>query len=466
MLNKMYGQILVAGSNLVGLQAAKVTNKGAKIALHSAENLMKFLAFSDLGGIEKFDKVPDLSKSVIGALGLTAATTLDDIFINLGLYQDHHLAKVGCALYAGYRLSENDQVSGLVGGSDIFTKTGLIGGGLLGASYLFGSGDMINITRSNTSDCLEFANDIYQLSDGDVNVHKDMMIGAAISGVIGGGRQFLGDLKLDIGGPLNGPISAVVNTSVNIATSRQSEKNLKNILVDKFNQKLNTADISKLDSRAHKILEELPEYIEKASYSITKNAANSGLKTAYQQILAGCKYEIKTLENHSQDSAYKKTTSEFHNDMGFSVFVTSNLFNRASADDLQKKVDKNLKGAKIDYEFNQLTNEGQVFKMKKKLNSLKDKEEDSVLSTILGCGKKLFNFLAPVAIDSILVGMMHNKDAKWNDPGSYKDAYMPVGSMVAIGESFIDVDSFAALKELQYLSDALDCQSEGITAFV
>lgn len=448
MLNKLYGQILVTGSNLVGLNSAKVTNKGAKIALHSAENLMKLLAFSDLGEFEKFDKVPELSKSIIGAVGLTAATTLDDIFISFGLYQNHHLAKVGCALYAGYRLSENDQVGGLVGGGDIYTKTGLIGGGLLGASYLFGSGDMINIMRSNTSDCVEFANEVYQLSDRGVNVHKDMMIATGVSGVIGGGRQFLGDFKLDVGGPLNGPISALVNTTVNLAASRKSEKDLKNILIDKFNQKLSAADISKLDSRAHKILEELPEYIQKAAHSITKNAANTGLKTSYQQILSACKYNNK------------------NSDMGLSVFVTSNLFNRASADDLQKKVDKNLKGAKIDYEFNKLTQEGQVFEMQSKLNSLKDKDSESVLSTIWGCGKKLFNFLAPVAIDSILVGMMHNKDAKWNDPGTYKDAYMPVGSMVGIGEAFIDVHSFAALKELQYLSDALDYQPEEITAFV
>ena len=145
--------------------------------------------------------------------------------------------------------------------------------------------------------------------------------------------------------------------------------------------------------------------------------------------------------------------------MGLSVFVTSNLFNRAAADDLQKRVEKNLKGAKIDYEFNQLTNEGKVHEMQNKLNSLKSEESESVLSTISSLGKKLFNFLAPVAIDSILVGMMHNKGSQWNDPSSYKDAYMPVGSMVAIGETFIDVDSFAALKELQYLSDALDAST-------
>ena len=39
------GQILIAASNILGIEAARAQNQGIKIALHTAENLTKFLAF-------------------------------------------------------------------------------------------------------------------------------------------------------------------------------------------------------------------------------------------------------------------------------------------------------------------------------------------------------------------------------------------------------------------------------------
>lgn len=465
MLNKALGQVLITASNFIGLEAAKVENKTAKIALYTAENLTKFLAFSDLGMIGTSKSTPGFSKSVIGALGLTTAITLDDILINLGLYKNHHFAKLSSALYAGYRLADNTQISGLiidnhnqVTKTNQVVKTGIISGVLLCSSYLFGSSDMINIMRSNTNDCIEFANEISDLSDGAVNIYKDMRIAIGASGLIGGGRQFLCEYKLDIGGPLNGAISTGINTTVNVASSAHSEKDFKNSLVKKFQSKLqNLSDeqITQLDHRSQKILEALPDYIEKASSSIAKNAANSATKTAYQQILAASKYELK---NNGQ--------STYDLDMGLSVFVTSNLFNTTSADNLEAKVQKNLKNIETSYNFNYETYLGKTGSINKKLNTLKHKKSESTYDTVFGASKKIFNVIAPIAIDSILVGMMHKEDATWHTPSGYSNCYMPVSSMVGVGETFIDIEAFTAIKELQYLSNELDGQIAHSTIYV
>ncbi len=448
MLNKVIGQVLMTASNLIDLEAARCENKIGKVVLDGGANLTKFLAFSDLGcfGIEgnkdaqyNFDHK---SISFIGALGLTAAVALDDIAINSGLYKDHHLGKVGSALYAGYRLSKNQEVDGLAGKiiENTLTKIGLISTALLGSSYLFGSGDMINIMRSNTNDCVEFAKEVSDLSGGSVNIYRDMRIAAGVDGVIGGGRQFLGDFKLDIGGPLNGAINTTINTAVNVGLSRNSEKDFKNSLLERFQSKLNVLSpdkISKLDSRSQKILEKLPEYIEKASSSITKNSTNTVLQKAYQQILASSK--LKT----------DNSKSLVHYDMGLSVFIASNLFNTA-------KIKKNLKQAEIGYGFNDEAHIDKIGFVKQKLNNLKYQKSESVIDTILCCGKKVCNMVAPVVMNSILVGMMHNKDATWNNPIHYKDCYMPVGSIVGVGQTPIDLAVFTAVQELQYLSYELD----------
>lgn len=445
LLNKFLSQCLAAASNFLGLEATACENKFAKIALHTGENLARFLAFSDLG----YNKDSCLSTSVIGALGLTAATALDDIAITYGLYQEHHLAKAGCAAYGSYKLVNNNQVEKFCNGASISDKTmkyGAISTALLAASYIWGSGDMIGIMRSNTEDSIEFANQVYKLSDEQVNVFNDIRVGIGTNAVIGGARQFLVDIDMEIGGPLNPLVTSTVSTIVNIAASRHSEDNFKNILVEKFCTNLENVDISKLDSRAKKILEELPEYINKASSSITKNATNTGVKTSYQYLLAGSKIEV--------------AKGKIENDLGLSVFIMSNLFNSVKADNIYKKVADSLWNAQDDYEFNKLTNEGNIDSMRDRLCSLRDQKPESVSNAVLNCGRKLFNVITPILVDSALVGMMYNKDAALFSPSSYKSAYMTAGTILGIGETFVDIDAFAAVQELQYLYDALNNQTE------
>ena len=444
LLNKFLSQCLAATSNFLGLEAVACENKFAKIALHTGENLARFLAFSDLD----YNKDSCLSTSVIGALGLTAATALDDIAITYGLYQEHHLAKAGCAVYASYKLVNNAQVEKFCNGASISDKTmkyGAISTALLALSYGWRSGDMIGIMRSNTEDSIEFANQVYKLSDEQVNVFKDMRIGIGTNAIIGGARQFLVDIDMEIGGPLNPLLTSTVSTIVNIAASRHSEDDFRNILVEKFCNKLENVDISKLDSRAKKILEELPEYINKASSSITKNVTNTGVKTSYQYLLAGSKIKVDDTD---------------HMDLGLSVFTMSNLFNSVKADNIYKKVADSLWNAQGDYEFNKFTNEGNIDLMRDRLCSLRDQKPESVSNAVLSCGRKIVNVITPILVDSALVGMMYNKDATLFSPGSYKSAYMTAGTILGIGETFVDIDAFAAVQELQYLYDALNNQTE------
>lgn len=407
---------LVTLSNILGLYAADIENKGLKIALHTGENLTKFLAFSDCGH-------GNSNIGILGAIGLTAMTTIDDVAINYGLYENHHLAKVGSAIYAGMQCS---------GGA-------ILSGGLLLGSYLLGSGDLINTMRSNTNDSIEFTHEVYKISNGKVNVYNDILYGSLVGGTLSIGRQLIQALNLDIGGPLSGVISTTTNTVVNIISSSSSEEKLKQILVDKFQYKLryiSQEQIDKLDNRAQKILEKLPEYIEKASTSITKNATNSTVKTAYQNILAGATYgEDKT--------------------MGLSVFVSANLFNWSSADNIQETVKKNIKSMEADYEFSKLSQDDQIYTIGKKLGILQDKKSDSLTTKLWNYGKTVVKVLAPIFAGSILVTCIHSKEL-FNDPKAWKNAYMPIGSIVAIGETFIDVDSFTAMKQLQYLENALN----------
>ncbi len=450
MLNRVLKQIFVTVSNFISLEAARVENNTLKIALYGAENLTRFLAFSDLGEQEA-KGFNYKSSSVIGALGLTTAVALDDIAINLKLYKDHHLGKCISALYIGYMLADNNQISALVPINANIIKTSVISAALLGGSYLFGSGDMIDIMR-NTRDCVKFAEKVYELSDGEVDIYTDMRVAAGFGGFIGGGRQFLNDFKLDIGGPLNGSISAIVNTAAHIVVSGSSEKELKNNLLEKFQNQLNklpSDTINTLDPRSQKILEELPQYIEKASSSITHNATNNGISTAYQQILAASKYDQKP-KLHEE---YKEIKSS---DVGLSVFVASNLFNRTSADNLEAKVVKNLKSAEVGYNFNHEAHEHNILAMQSKLEALKNKESESVLKKMINCVQQVFDVVAPIAINSMLLGMMHNNKVSWNDSNTHKNFYMPISAICCIGKTPVDVEAFAALQELEYLRDALN----------
>jgi hypothetical protein len=444
-------QLLIAASNILGLEAAKAQNQGIKIALHTAENLTKLLAFSDLGFNTKIasPKEVNLTKSysVLGALGLTAMLAMDDLAINNGLYKNHHLGKVGSAIYAGLKCSNNNIADVK---TDISTAA-MWSGALLAGSYLVGSGDIVDIMRSNTNDSIEFADEVYDTSNGVVNIEKDMILGSLVGSVLSGGRQIMQPLSLEIGAPLNGVISTTTSTAVNIISSSNSEKNFKNILVDKFQYKLryiSSEQINKLDDRAQKVFEKLPEYIDKASSCITKNATNAGVKTSYQNILASSEF-------------YKQ------HDMGLSVFVISNLFNLASPDNLHRKVQKNLNALKADDDFNRLTHDEKIYDIGKKLNVLQDKKSDSIATKLLNYGKTVVKLIAPVFIGSILVTRMHD-DTIFNkavfapqtpdnmQSKMWRSAYMPIVSILSIGETFIDVDAFTAIKQLQYLEDALE----------
>ena len=285
--DKIGKEALTGISSAISLEAAR-NNGSNNIALNALGMATKLLSFSDIYCEKSYD-------SVIGSLGITAASTIDDILISNGLIQEHHFAKLACAFYAGYKLSSNTQITNIFNfAKDGILKTLAIGSVLSVSSYLFGSGDMINVMRNNTKDCINFAEKVSRLSDGVVDPYTDMQVATAINGVIGGGRQFLNDFKLEMGAPVNGAVGAFVNTGVSIACSAKSQEKFQEILVEKFYKKIDQLGINglnnlKSDKRAEKILNDLPSYISKAANGITKTAVNSSLKTAYSQVLAGYK---------------------------------------------------------------------------------------------------------------------------------------------------------------------------------
>ena len=91
-------QGVIGISQFFSLQAAKEGNEN--ILWNSAEIFTKMLSFSD------FEQ-----QSLIGAAGISIGSLIDDVMIGNGVYQEHQLAKLGCAMYAGYKLSLNDTIN-------------------------------------------------------------------------------------------------------------------------------------------------------------------------------------------------------------------------------------------------------------------------------------------------------------------------------------------------------------------
>jgi hypothetical protein len=452
---------LIAVSNIFGLKAGRVQNNGIKILLNGIENLTKFLAFSNLeiknlniknSDIENLDIkniTTESIKSIKNVIAFSAMTTLDDIAINYDLYQSHHLTKFGSALYVGQKLSVQD-------GNPFATIA--ISGGLLVASYLFGSSDMINVIRANTNDVVEFADDISNLSDGIVNIDNDIITSHAISNTLSCGAQYLKMNHYEIGGSLNVIMNTTTNTFVNIISSAASEQEFKKILLNKFQHKLkylSTEQINRLDYRAQHVLENLPKYIEQAYSSITKNAINTSIKTAYQNILAQDKQSLD-------------------------IFIVANLFNCAPINNIEAKVSKNIKSIQDDYNYSKLSQYDKLYEIEKKLRIIKDKEDYSVTTKLWDYSKKVFKVLIPSLICGILLHKMldhektdhektdhektdhektdHEKtDHKKTDPlsiiASRVKSFWPI---LSIGETFIDIDSFTAIKQLEYLEYALE----------
>lgn len=443
-MQKLQKQLLLGASNLIGLQAAKSDGIN-QVLYNGAEIFTKLLSFTDLPylGVDcNVGKGNNTSPSLVGATGVAIASTIDDYMIQLGIYNEHHLAKAGCALYTAYKLTNN----GLQGYSDASpVAIAFISAGLLGSSYLFGSGDIIHTMRTNTKDCIEFSNKISDLTEGVIDPYKDMQVAASINTIVGGGRQFLGDYKLDMGGPINGVVSAMINTGVNVASSAQTEKSLQNYLISTFQDhisKLTTEQMNALKQNAHaaKVLESLPSYIKLAASSVTKTATNSGVKTAYQQILSGSAYDQKGV-----------TSTKFH-DVGFNVFAASMLFNKVQTDDLSAK----LKSIVNDFDFRNAVHKNDKYTLQASLEDLRVQNDNDWIKPVWSCTKKVANLIAPALINSTLVAGMYEKDMSTaTSTGIMKEFYTPVAATLAIGESFVGTDSYDAINQLEYLLEAI-----------
>jgi hypothetical protein len=441
---KFLGQFFITCANLLGLEAPKHENKFVKIGLHAVENLTRNIAFSDLNFTEKLCP----SKSFKGALGLTLATALDDIAITYDLYQDHHLARFGSAAYIGYMLGRNETIQSSfmksIPYSNVMTPI-IIGGALASLSYLLGVGDTINIMRSNTEGCVKYTDSIYDLSGGNVNLNADTRVGALTGCIVNGSRQFLGDFEL--GGPASLASSVISITMVNLLVSNKSEAELKLRLTEIFCEKLaklKSGDIARLDPRARDILDNLAERIKQACSSIEKHASNVGVKYGYQHFLTSTKLKIND--------------NEYHSDLGFSVYVTSMLFNNATPDSINEKVAESLGAKRKDYSFNAAANTGDIESMQKILcSSLDNKQSQSGVDTVVKCFKKLGGIILPVLFNSMLIGMMTNPKASFYDfSGTHKKAYTALGYAEFASALFIDIEGVAAVQELQYLITALD----------
>jgi hypothetical protein len=441
-LAKIQSQSFVTIASLMRLETPNFKNQTAEIALNTVENFLRLMSFSDLDLINGKGFTP----SIVGAIAMTGLTLVDDIAIKFKLYDSHHLAKLGSAGYIGYRLSDNEDIGGGFSANiNTFFKSAIIGIPLLGLSYLWRSGDIIETMRSSNQNCVEFANDIYSLSRGKVSIMNDMRIGALTGGTINFGRQFLGDINLEFGSALNPAIQALATAVVDGVVSATSKEELKNTLTLLCCEKLDNTNVTNLDTRSRKILEELPEYIDKSCSSITKNTVNVGLKMAFSHILAGATTE------GPRDTQYM--------DSGFNVYMSYILFNNSKANDIDEKVAKSLWKAKDDYAFNEAAVNGDIEKMKEILcSSLDNKADKSLLSKLFDLSKTIGSAILPVMFNSVIANMMTNNKAKWGNLKQHSKFYMPAGCILDIDSLLIDIDALAAVKELDYLLKAIDLQ--------
>ncbi len=405
-------QGVIGISQFFSLQAAKEGN--ANILWNSAEIFTKMLSFSD------FEQ-----QSLIGAAGISIGSLVDDVMIGNGVYQEHQLAKLVCAMYAGYKLSLNDTIKKSTDStlkSDILTSSA-IGVGLFVLSKLLGSGDIINSMRSNTKDCIEFSDKVFELSDGTVNPYNDLLVGAGINTVIGGGRQFLNDIKLDMGGMTSDFVKASVTSSVNIGIGLKSTKDFKHALISKFSSidERTLIELEK-DYRAQKVMENLLSNIDKASKSITKTAVNYSVKNSWQQILANQK-----------------------DDVGLSSFIASNLFNNFKI--------QNKKSYKSD-EFESAVKNKDILEIRQQIKAQeKSGDKLSYTSELFSFfNKSIEYFLSPLAASFLVSAMQgQGEEIKFYQSEAFSKYFTPITSTVGMSLLSTEDDSQEALDDIQYL---------------
>ncbi len=424
---KIGRQGVLGVSQFFSLQAPK--QEGLKKYLcNGLEIFTKTLSFSDLTNTD----------SIIKASIIAIGSMIDDVLIDLEVYQDHNITKLGCAMYAGYKFNSSSLIKSNPVQDNIVKGAVGIGLGLFILSSLLGSGDIINAMRSNTKDCIEFSDKVFELSDGTVNPYNDLHIGNAVNTVIGGGRQFLNDIKLDMGGPISDIIKAGVTTSVNIAIGLKSTKDFKNALFSKFSS-IDDRTLIELekDTRAQKAMENLLSNIDKASSSITKTAASYSVKNFWQQILASKEANI-----------------------GLHSFIASNLFNNIKI--------QNKDPYKSD-DFESAVKSKDLSAIRDQLKATEQLQDKSYFSELYSFGKKAFETLAYPLAASFLVSAMEggvkdqDKEIKFYDPQGFSKYFTPITSTLGMALVSTEDASQDALDDIQYLYDKIVEIQEGVT---
>jgi hypothetical protein len=412
---KIISEGLLGISSLIGLHAARA--EYSNLFLNAAEIFTKLISFADLTDISYSNK------SFIGAAGIAIGTIVDDVMIDQGFYKQHHLSKVSCALYAGYKISENTEITQKIASvpelkNDYMSSTSMLfGAGLLGLSTLLRSGDIINAMRAGTKECIEFSDKVSELTSVDPFI--DMQVGASVNTVIGGARQFAVENKLEIGSPLSDAVKAAISTSVNVLSASKSKSEFKKQLVERFaSVDERTMHSLESDTRAYKTMQNIVDNIEKASNGITNNAVNYGIKNSWQQVLAG----------QSGDS-------------GLSAFVAANLFNNFK--------EKKAKHKKI------VTKSEDLFSIKSQLNDYDKKNSYSTTDEVIGCVKKIYDVLTkPFAASFLVSAMQCSKD--FDTPATFSKYFTPITSTLGMSISIECHNSSEALDDLMYLANKID----------
>lgn len=420
---KLVEQVLVGTSHSLELEAALAKSKPLQITLNCLGTLTKLLSFSDFSrSVLAGEKV--LGPSVIGALGITAASVIDDILIASGLYEKHHLAKVGCAAYAGYKLATVENCFG-----HMPYDAALFGACFAGATYALGSDDMFGTVRSNMTNLSEFSHRISKLTDAQLDLTTAFRVAAVSNGVLGGARQYMKDLNLELGGALNAPVGSAVSFLAGWLTKEDYTNKFLKVLPAELEYKLGVLtpkqfEELKKDPTTKKILMELPSCLSKAAGGLSQAVIKSSTKMGYEQLMA---------------SAYAETGAGKHHDLGFNLFVIANLINKGCT----KPKAKPFQSYEHDFERDDIT------KGLKNIQKPSTEKLDTVAWMIL-----------PILLNDLYLNAIYNKA---DDTYKHLLKFSAFSSCTSIVDDSLASlltmwygDGEKALSELEYLSHKIE----------
>ncbi len=365
---------------------------GKNFELLAASHKESSLPYNCLGSLCKnyaaagvnFDK-----KGITGLIGAglrTLSTTLDDLLIQNNLFSEHHLTKISDALYTGYLFAD-------IGAPNNYLISLACGGLFWTISKIMGSEDTIQMERTIAQDTYNLAAKIDQMTQESTGLVEKLYWSNGINCALQVLRFQMNEKGLDFGSALN---NAFNGTSAYLLGNSSAE-DFKGFIQENLLEEGPLANKLKFEAWKGKNQEKAGEL------------SNDISQTVHIIRTLPVKYQAITLSDSIAASS----------GLGLVFKALNNLFNFNQPDSLSDLSRKTHKRQEKLHKFEEAVKKGDFTSVTEQLNNqLEPSESDSFWHFC----KKIFDTIAPIAVNSYLAGVIGNK--KYNFFGEDKNKFI------------------------------------------